>query len=250
MGSLEDLSMMLDEASIKTIQVAGLTKEERAYFAGLGVDLTQTSFKVKVVGNKTVPVTKEEEAAQEAPVGPPPSSKLESPAEVKIKEEPVENIPEPEPERVIPTEDIEEYLRTILSLKPYSRTYNIFGGQITAIFKTRTTDQNIALAVYARMLMREYGINSVNIVNINIAGIRLILTLEKLVIAGKEIDLGTPNAASYEAVKTAMDKFVSGFPNGIYSGLLQALDDFDNLVIAMDRKVNDQSFWQASGSSR
>lgn len=249
MGSLDDLAAMLDEASIKTITVANLTKEERDYFQSLGVDLSQPTFKAKLAGNRTVPVTDAEAAASVVSLAPPSSSKLESPAEVKIEEK-VENTPEAPPEREVPTEDIEEYLRSILALKPYTRTYNIFGGVITAIFRTRTTDQNIALAVYARVLMREYGISAANLVNINIAGIRLILTLEKLVIAGKEIDLPKPEAGSYEAVKRGLDAFVAGFPNAIYSGLLQSLDDFDDLVIAMDRKVNDQSFWQASGSSR
>lgn len=241
MADLADLVNVIEEeqSSSKEIAVSSLTEFEKSALKAQGIDISGPTVKVRMTPPKKI--------VTENPLPPPPSKedikKLESPADVPVVEAPVEPVPE------LPAytkEDAQEYIRCVLGVLPFKKTYTTMGKNVQATFSSRTAKDNLILTTLLRDLRVRHGVGNLDIVNAAWLAFQFCYTATQVVIGGKIIEIVKCEAADYDSITSHVSSTLQKIPLPVYKALLHKLLAFEVIVSQLEAKSEDQNFWEAT----
>lgn len=239
MSSLEDLSNVIEEeqAAASEIPVSSLTEFEKATLKAQGVDVSGPTVRVRKTPPKKITPPVDTPTKEEV-------RKLESPADVKVKEAPpvVEELPKPR-EPAFTKQDAQEYVRCLLSLKPFRKTYEILSGNAQVTFSSRTAQENMILATLLRDLRVKNGVGNPDVTNVAWLAFQFCYTAKQVVIGGNTIEISKPESFDYEVIRQDTLATLSKIPLPIYKQLIAKLLDFELAVSDMEAKADDPNFW-------
>lgn len=244
MADLADLVNVIEEeqSSSKEIAVSSLTEFEKSALKAQGIDISGPTVKVRMTPPKKI--------VTENPLPPPPSKedikKLESPADVPVAPAPVEP---PAPELpAYSKEDAQEYIRCILGVLPFNKTYTTMGGNVQATFSSRTAKENLILTTLLRDLRVRHGAGNLDIVNAAWLAFQFCYTATSVVIAGKPVEMTKCEAVDYESIIKHVSAILEKIPLPVYKALLHKLLAFEVVVAELEAKSEDPNFWEATGA--
>lgn len=255
MASLDDLANMLAEEQWIEIPVEKLTPVERAHH---NVKEGQTHIRVKKVTAKSKqnqaaksteePASQESVAAANSGISMPSAADLESVSDVKLPSAVNDKILEaPMPTKFelpdVPKEEKEEYLRLILALKPYRKTFFLYDNTVQLTFQARTAKQNIVLANFGPALRNQFGLMNKDNADSMFLCFQLLFTMAELKINDISIDIPKDfKMTDIEDVKDKAFDLLSNIPTPIYNMVLAKLIEFEVKLAALEKAVNDINF--------
>lgn len=238
-NSLQDLASAIEEeeAAASEIPVSSLTDFEKKALQAQGIDLTGPTVRVrKTAPKKLSPVQPAQEAAKTEMV-----KKLESPANVPVKEEAPAPVAPPAP--TFTKEDAQEFVRCLLSLKPFKKTYKTMGDNVQVTFSSRTAQENMILSTILRDLRLRHGSGNLDVINVAWLAFQFCYTASQVVIGGKVIEIKKPAALDYEDIKANVAEVLQQLPLPIYKAVISKLLSFELVVAELEAKADDPNFW-------
>lgn len=239
MADLADLSNVIEEeqAAASEIPVNSLTEFEKSALKAQGVDLSGPTVRVrKTLPKKITP-----------PVDMPTKDeirKLESPAAVEVKQpEPVVEEPPKPREPAYTKQDAQEYVRCLLSLKPFKKTYEVLSGNAQVTFASRTAQENMILATLLRDLRTKNGMGNADVTNVAWLAFQFVYTAKQVMVGGNVIEVTKPDSLDYEVIRKNTLDNLAKIPLPIYKQLVAKLLDFELVVADLEAKADDPNFW-------
>jgi predicted acyl esterase len=149
----------------------------------------------------------------------------EGEAEEKVKTEPeVDGVP-------VDKEDQKEYIRTMLASEPFTKKYELFGGNLVVIFRTRNTKENDQVDIVIRNREYEELVKAKSYAIVR-ERLRLVTSCQSMTIGGGvcfvDMDyLNSMNETTFAAVR-------------------KAFRHFEATCDVMFERANDSDFWKGT----
>ena len=142
-------------------------------------------------------------------------------------------------QEVVDNEDLKEYTRSLLGMRPFEKTYTGLGGDLSITFRTLMVDEaeNASQAVEREMRSKGKDTLSPEDRADIVIKARVCCLLKDLTINGEKIDFSIPEGEwmpSIEYVK----RFGSKYPDSLLFPIIRSLGSFENLTKDFSMRIS------------